>query len=107
VNFCGAFARTDVMTEGVVAAIEELRPAQPIFFSIHGTGEERAIALVRDRLGADPYDSMDEAVRAAIAAARGGGEDAAARGGGEDAAARGGVDPDVQTNAATNVEVAR
>jgi hypothetical protein len=50
---------------------------------------------------------MDEAVRAAIAAARGGGEDAAARGGGEDAAARGGVDPDVQTNAATNVEVAR
>jgi succinyl-CoA synthetase beta subunit len=70
VNFCGAFARTDVMTEGVVAAIEELRPAQPIFFSIHGTGEERAIALVRDRLGIDPYDTMDEAVRAAVAAAR-------------------------------------
>ncbi|WP_028921790.1 ATP-grasp domain-containing protein [Pseudonocardia acaciae] len=69
VNFCGAFARTDVMTEGVVAAIEELRPELPIFFSIHGTGEERAIELVRDRLGLQPYDSMDDAVRAAVAAA--------------------------------------
>lgn len=69
VNFCGAFARTDVMTEGVVAAIEELRPELPIFFSIHGTGEERAIALVRERLGMEPYDLMDDAVRAAVRAA--------------------------------------
>lgn len=69
VNFCGAFARTDVMTEGVVAAIEELRPTLPIFFSIHGTGEEKAIALVRERLGAEPCETMDEAVRAAVAAA--------------------------------------
>src|SRR5699024_2274040 len=45
VNFCGAFARTDVMTEGVLAAIEELQPRVPIFFSIHGTGEEKAIQL--------------------------------------------------------------
>lgn len=69
VNFCGAFARTDVMTEGVLAAIEELRPTLPIFFSIHGTGEEKAIRLVRERLGIDPYDTMDDAVRAAVAAA--------------------------------------
>ncbi len=69
VNFCGAFARTDVMTEGVVTAIEELRPEIPVFFSIHGTGEDEAIALVRDRLGLQPYDLMDDAVRAAVAAA--------------------------------------
>jgi succinyl-CoA synthetase beta subunit len=69
VNFCGAFARTDVMTGGVLAAIEELRPELPIFFSIHGTGEDEAIRLVRERLGVDPYDTMDEAVRAAVAAA--------------------------------------
>lgn len=69
VNFCGAFARTDVMTEGVLAAIEELRPTLPIFFSIHGTGEEKAIQLVRERLGVEPYDTMDDAVRAAVAAA--------------------------------------
>lgn len=71
VNFCGAFARTDVMTEGVIAAIEELRPTLPIFFSIHGTGEDKAIRLVRERLGVEPYDTMDEAVRAAVAAAQG------------------------------------
>jgi succinyl-CoA synthetase beta subunit len=69
VNFCGAFARTDVMTEGVVTAIEELRPEIPVFFSIHGTGEDEAIALVRDRLGLQPYDLMDDAVQAAVAAA--------------------------------------
>jgi succinyl-CoA synthetase beta subunit len=69
VNFCGAFARTDVMTEGVVTAIEALRPDIPVFFSIHGTGEDEAIALVRDRLGLQPYELMDDAVQAAVTAA--------------------------------------
>jgi len=69
VNFCGAFARTDVMTEGVVTAIEALRPNIPVFFSIHGTGEDEAIALVRDRLGLQPDEHMDDAVKAAVAAA--------------------------------------
>lgn len=69
VNFCGAFARTDVMAEGVVKAIEELKPTLPIAFTIHGTGEDEAIALVRDRLGLEPYDLMDDAVRTAVEAA--------------------------------------
>lgn len=69
VNFCGAFARTDVMTEGVIAALEELKPDIPVFFSIHGTGEREAVTLVQERLGAEPYDLMDDAVRAAVAAA--------------------------------------
>lgn len=69
VNFCGAFARTDVMAEGVVNAIEELRPDIPIFFSIHGTGEEEAIRLVRERLQIECYNLMDDAVKAAVAAA--------------------------------------
>lgn len=69
VNFCGAFARTDVMAEGVINAVEELRPDLPIFFSIHGTGEEEAVRMVRDRLGVEPYDLMDDAVKAAISAA--------------------------------------
>ena len=70
VNFCGAFARTDVMAEGIVAAWEELKPDLPVFFSIHGTGEDEAVALVRDRLGMEPYDLMDDAVKAAVAAAK-------------------------------------
>lgn len=70
VNFCGAFARTDVMAEGVVKAIEELRPTLPISFTIHGTGEDEAIALVRERLGMQPHDLMDDAVKEAVEAAR-------------------------------------
>lgn len=70
VNFCGAFARTDVMAEGVVKAIEELKPTLPISFTIHGTGEEEAIALVRERLGTQPHDLMDDAVKEAVEAAR-------------------------------------
>lgn len=70
VNFCGAFARTDVMAEGVVKAWEKLKPDVPVFFSIHGTGEDEAVALVRDRLGIEPYDLMEDAVQAAVEAAR-------------------------------------
>lgn len=71
VNFCGAFARTDVMAEGVISAWQELKPAIPIFFTIHGTGEDEAIKLVQQRLGIEPYDLMDDAVKAAVAAANG------------------------------------
>jgi succinyl-CoA synthetase beta subunit len=69
INFCGAFARTDVMADGVVKAWEKLKPNVPVFFSIHGTGEDEAVKLVRERLGVDPYDFMEDAVQAAVAAA--------------------------------------
>ena len=77
VNFCGAFARTDVMTEGLLEAWAEIEPDLPVFFSIHGTGEDEAIALVRDRLGIEPFDLMDDAVKAAVGAAQAGGGEAA------------------------------
>lgn len=70
VNFCGAFARTDVMADGVVRAWEKLKPKIPAFFSIHGTGEDEAVKLVRERLGIEPYDLMEDAVKAAVEAAR-------------------------------------
>ena len=69
VNFCGAFARTDVMAEGVVTAWKRLNPNIPVFFSIHGTGEDEAVRLVRDGLGQEPFDLMEDAVRAAVDAA--------------------------------------
>ena len=69
VNFCGAFARCDVMTEGVIDAWETLQPDLPVFFSIHGTGEDQAVAMLRERLGMEPFDLMDDAVKAAIEAA--------------------------------------
>ena len=69
VNFCGAFARTDVMTGGLLDAWEALSPSIPVFFSVHGTGSARARAMLRQRLGVTPYETMDEAIVAAIAAA--------------------------------------
>ena len=69
VNFCGAFARTDVMTEGVIDAWQALAPEVPVFFSVHGTGSEEAVAMLKERLGVTPYPNMDEAIVAAIAAA--------------------------------------
>ena len=70
VNFCGAFARTDVMTGGVLDAWEVLAPSIPVFFSVHGTGSAAARRLLRERLGVTPYETMDEAIAAAVAAAR-------------------------------------
>ena len=70
INFCGAFARTDVMADGVVKAWAKLKPKVPVFFSIHGTGEDEAVALVRGALGIEPYDFMEDAVQAAVQAAQ-------------------------------------
>lgn len=69
VNFCGAFARTDVMTEGVINAWQELEPTLPVFFSVHGTGAMEARALLKERMDIVPYATMDEAIVAAIDAA--------------------------------------
>ena len=76
VNFCGAFARTDVMTGGVLDVWEALAPSVPIFFSVHGTGSAEARAMLRERLGVTPCETMDEAIAAAVAAADAAGRDA-------------------------------
>ncbi len=70
INFCGAFARTDVMTRGVIEAWRSLAPKIPVFFSVHGTGEDEAVALVREEFNVVPFDLMEDAVQAAIEAAR-------------------------------------
>ena len=72
VNFCGAFARTDVMVDGLTGAWLELQPDVPVFFTIDGTGSEEARRMLWRRLGLEPYPAMDEAIAAAILAAGGG-----------------------------------
>jgi succinyl-CoA synthetase beta subunit len=69
VNFCGAYARTDVMAGGVVEAWQALAPSLPVFFSVHGTGEDEAVALIRERLGITPFERAEDAVQAAVQAA--------------------------------------
>ena len=68
VNFCGAFARTDVMVDGVTSAWARLRPDIPVFFSVHGTGAAEAREMLVQRLGLEPYPTMDGAITAAISA---------------------------------------
>jgi succinyl-CoA synthetase beta subunit len=58
------------MADGVVKAWQKLEPTVPVFFSIHGTGEAEAIQLVRERLGIEPFDGMEDAVQAAVRAAQ-------------------------------------
>ena len=70
INFCGAIARTDVMTGGVLDAWDEVNPQVPVFWSISGTGEEEARAMLKEKLGVEPYPTMDDAVKAAVEAAR-------------------------------------
>ena len=69
VNFCGAFARTDVMVDGLTRAWTELQPDVPAFFTIDGTGAAAARRMLRERLCLEPYPTMDEAIAAAIRAA--------------------------------------
>lgn len=71
INFCGAFARTDVMTEGILNAWDELEPALPVFWSVHGTGDEEAVRMLKERLGVTPLPTMDDACKAAVDAAKG------------------------------------
>ncbi len=71
VNFCGAFARCDVMMEGLLGAWEELNPDIPVFFSIAGTGDEEAIRMLKEKLGMDPLPDMSAACKSAVDAAKG------------------------------------
>jgi len=73
VNFCGAFARCDVMMEGLLNAWDELRPDIPVFYSIAGTGDEAAIKMLKERMDMDPLPNMDAACKAAVEAAKGAG----------------------------------
>ncbi|MBI3937031.1 MAG: succinate--CoA ligase, partial [Betaproteobacteria bacterium] len=49
--------------------IETLKPELPIFFSVHGTGDEEAIRMLKDRLGVTPLPTMEDACKAAVEAA--------------------------------------
>lgn len=69
VNFCGAFARCEVMMDGLLNAWDEIKPEVPVFFSIAGTGDQEAVQMLKDRLGLDPTPDMDAACRAAVEAA--------------------------------------
>ena len=67
----GTIARADVMAQGIVDAVRELKPDIPIIAVIRGTGEEGAQELLRS-VGLNPLDDTEEAVKKAVELAGGG-----------------------------------
>ncbi len=64
----GTIARADVMAEGLVEAIRELKPTVPIVTCIRGTNEEEAVNILKSA-GLEPIFDTEEAVRKAVAIA--------------------------------------
>ncbi len=61
----GLFARADTIAEGVVQAIKEIQPTVPIVMSVRGTGEERAMEMIKG-LGIETYNDTESAVKRAV-----------------------------------------
>ncbi len=61
----GTIARADVMAEGVVTAIKNLKPDRPIVVCIRGTNEEEAVRVLKEA-GLEPLFDTEEAVRKAV-----------------------------------------
>ncbi len=61
----GLVARADVIAEGIVQAIQELKPTLPIITAVRGTGEERARELIQG-IGIETYDDTEGAVIKAV-----------------------------------------
>jgi succinyl-CoA synthetase beta subunit len=61
----GLFARADTIAEGVVQAVEEIKPTVPIVMAVRGTGEERAREMIKG-IGIETYNDTEGAVKRAI-----------------------------------------
>jgi succinyl-CoA synthetase beta subunit len=61
----GTIARADVIAEGLVEAIDQLKPDFPIVTAIRGTGEEKVQELLRS-VGLEPLEDTEEAVEKAV-----------------------------------------
>lgn len=66
----GTIARADVIAEGLIEAMERLKPEFPIVTAIRGTGEEETRELLRGA-GLEPLTDTEEAVERAIELAGG------------------------------------
>ena len=66
----GTIARADVMAEGIVNAINKLKPDIPIVTCIRGTNEIEAVEMLK-RAGLEPLFDTEEAVDKAVAIAQG------------------------------------
>lgn len=66
----GTIARADVMAEGIVDAINRLKPDRPIVTCIRGTNEAEAVRILKSA-GLEPLFDTEEAVRKAVELSKG------------------------------------
>jgi succinyl-CoA synthetase beta subunit len=67
----GTIARADVIAEGLVEAMQQLKPDFPVVAAIRGTGEEKIHESLRS-VGLEPLTDTEEAVERAIELTGGG-----------------------------------
>jgi succinyl-CoA synthetase beta subunit len=65
INTFGLVARADVIADGLVKALTEIKPKVPVLAAIRGTGEEEAAAILR-AAGLEPMRSMEDVVARAV-----------------------------------------
>jgi len=61
----GLIARADVIAQGISRAMQEFEPVVPVVAAVRGTGEEKAMEILRDA-GLTPYADLEEAVKEAV-----------------------------------------
>lgn len=61
----GTIARADVMAEGIVDAMQRLKPDRPIVTCIRGTNEVEAVRILKEA-GLEPLFDTEEAVKKAV-----------------------------------------
>lgn len=66
----GTIARADVMAQGIIDAINRLKPDRPIVTCIRGTNEQEAVKMLKEA-GLEPLYDTEEAVRKAVKLAKG------------------------------------
>ncbi|MEO6462368.1 MAG: ADP-forming succinate--CoA ligase subunit beta [Candidatus Eisenbacteria bacterium] len=70
-NIFGGITRCDDVARGILAALDQMKLDVPLVIRLTGTNEELARAILAER-GLTATTSMDEGVKAVIAAAKGG-----------------------------------
>jgi succinyl-CoA synthetase beta subunit len=69
-NIFGGITRTDDVANGIVTATKQFQVGVPIVIRLTGTNEEQAIKILKD-VGMQALNDMDEAVKQAVALAKG------------------------------------
>jgi len=71
VNIFGGIMRCDIIAEGIIAAVKEVKIGVPLVVRLEGTNVARGKALLQEsRLAVIAADDLDDAARKIVAAVK-------------------------------------